>query len=61
VTCTVQIILEGLPERVQEVADALDKAMPDAFEWHNFASLSGDADIVLRGSGSREVAVSWPS
>ena len=56
-TCTVRIILEGLPERVQEVADVLDRAMPDAFEWHDFASLSGDADIVLRGSESREFAV----
>ena len=51
---TVRILLEGLPERVQEIADALDHAIPDGFEWQDFASASGEADIVLVGSSSRE-------
>ncbi len=52
-TYTVHIVLEGLPERVQEVADALDKALPNAFDWNDFASISGETDIVLKGSASR--------
>ena len=52
-TCTVSIVLKGPPERVQEIADTMDKAMPNAFEWHDFASRCGEVDIVLTGTGSR--------
>ena len=51
---TVRVVLEGLPEHVQEVADALDKAWPDTFDWHDFALFSGEATIVLKGSAYRE-------
>ena len=53
--CSIRIVLEGLPERVQELANTLDEALPDGFEWHDFADPSDGEHIVLRGSSSRQV------
>lgn len=55
VVSSVRIVLEGLPERVQELVDTLDEAIPDRFEWHDFAQPSDGTHIILRGSSSLDV------
>ncbi len=56
---TVQILLEGYPERVNAVASMLDKAAPDAFEWSALAVAGDEFQIRLRGVGrwGKEAAV----
>lgn len=53
-TCTVRVTLEGFPERVQEIADVLEQAIPNMFDWHDYAIVNGKAEIVLKGSTARE-------
>ena len=44
-----RVVLEGLPERVQETADALDHAFPGLLTWHQWAEPGRDHIIRLEG------------
>ena len=44
-----RIVLEGLPERVQETADVLDLAFPGLMTWCGFATLGQEHAIRLEG------------
>jgi uncharacterized protein YaiE (UPF0345 family) len=54
---TVRITLEGLPERVNEIADSLEALLPDTFEWQDFAAAGAGFEISLRGIGSWDLAL----
>ena len=41
----VSIILVGLPEKVQRVADALDQVLPGGVVWRDIAE-AGDNDVI---------------
>lgn len=43
------ITLAGLPERVHQIADALDRMVPDTFEWHDATVASDGFEILLKG------------
>jgi hypothetical protein len=45
-----QIVLKGLPEQVQELADMLDRLLPDAINWRSFAQPGQDHRVSLTGS-----------
>ncbi len=47
----VQIVLQGLPERVQRIADAIESALPGNVDWQVFADQRGPAEIRLEGVG----------
>ena len=47
-----QVVLEGLPERVQETADMLDRAFPGLMTWRRFAVPARDCVIRLEGVGA---------
>ena len=55
-SCKVRVTLEGLPERVHAVANALDDAMPDTFDWHDLAGAGEGFEILLKGTGMLEPA-----
>ena len=44
-----RIVLEGLPERVQEAADVLDQALPGLMTWRRFAEPRPDHMVRLEG------------
>lgn len=44
------IVLSGLPEQVQRVADAVDVAFPGSVDWVDFATLCGD-EVIVEGIG----------
>lgn len=52
-----QVILEGLPERVQEAADTLDRAFPGLMTWRRFAIPGQDCSIHLEGEAVARNAV----
>ena len=43
------ITLAGLPERVHQIADALDRMVPDTFEWHDAKVARDGFEILLEG------------
>lgn len=45
-------VLEGLPERVQEAADALDRAFPGLISWRRFAEQGRDYTVRLEGDAA---------
>lgn len=47
---TIKLVLEGLPERIQEVADTLDRAFPGAIDWSDVAKLGRDHTMRLEGA-----------
>ncbi len=51
------VVLEGLPERVQQTADVLDQAFPQLMTWRRFAAPSGNHGVRLEGAavGRNEV------
>ncbi len=60
------IVLEGLPERVQEIADVLDRECPGQLTWGRFANPGLDHVIRLEGkTAERHVEFCrpppWPS
>ena len=46
---TMKLVLEGLPERIQEVSDTLDRAFPGVIHWSDVAKLGRDHAIRLEG------------
>lgn len=46
---TMKLVLEGLPERIQEVADTLDRAFPEAIDWAVVAELGRGHTMRLEG------------
>ena len=46
------IVLEGLPERVQETADVLDRAFPGLMTWRRFAEPGRDHALRLEGEAA---------
>jgi hypothetical protein len=52
-----QVVLEGLPERVQETADTLDRAFPGLMTWRRFAIPGQDCSIRLEGEAVARNAV----
>ena len=46
------IVLEGLPERVQETADALDLVFPVLMTWCHFAGPGQDHPVRLEGKAA---------
>ena len=46
------VVLDGLPERVQETADLLDQALPGLITWRRFAEPGRDNAVRLEGKGS---------
>ena len=51
-----QIVLEGLPERVQEAADVLERAFPGLMTWRRFAEPRQDYAVRLEGEASERSA-----
>ena len=51
-SANMQVVLEGLPERVQETADMLDRAFPGLMTWQRFAIPARDCVIRLQGVGA---------
>ena len=49
-TSCMSIILIGLPEYVQRIADAVDVAFPDPVDWVDFAVHCGDR-VIVEGRG----------
>ena len=49
VSATMHIVLEGLPERVQETADVLDRAFPGLMTWCRFAEPGRDHAVTAGG------------
>lgn len=47
---TIKLVLEGFPERIQEVTDTLDRAFPGAIDWSDVAKLGRDHTMRLRGT-----------
>lgn len=47
---TIKLVLEGLPERIQEAADILDRALPGTIDWSDVAKLGRDHTIRLEGA-----------
>ena len=47
-----QIVLEGLPERVQEAADVLERAFPGLMTWRRFAEPRRDHAVRLEGEAA---------
>ncbi|RYE97256.1 MAG: hypothetical protein EOO77_39380 [Oxalobacteraceae bacterium] len=45
-----KLVLEGLPERIQEAADILDRAFPGAIDWSDVAKLGRDHTMRLEGA-----------
>jgi hypothetical protein len=45
----VEVLLHGLPEKIDLLTAALDQAFPDLFEWVEAAPASDQTNIVLRG------------
>ena len=43
------VVLEGLPERIQETADILDQAFPGLISWHRLAKLGPHHLMRLEG------------
>ncbi len=43
------IILEGLPEKVQRIADAIEDAFPDLVAWVQSDDETGDITIKIEG------------
>ena len=52
-----RVVLEGLPERVQEIADALDCAFPGLLTWLQWAEPDRDHRIHLEGVKSPSEAI----
>ncbi len=50
------IVLEGLPERVQETADVLDRAFPGLMTWRRFAEPGQDQAVRLEGDAIERAA-----
>ena len=48
-SATIKMVLEGLPERIQELADTLDRAFPEAIDWSVVAKLGRDHTMRLEG------------
>lgn len=46
------VVLEGLPERVQETADLLDRAFPGLMTWRRFAEPGRDHAVRLEGEAT---------
>ncbi|RYF16723.1 MAG: hypothetical protein EOO77_12235 [Oxalobacteraceae bacterium] len=51
-SANMQVVLEGLPECVQETADMLDRAFPGLMTWQRFAIPARDCVIRLQGVGA---------
>lgn len=49
---TMKVVLQGLPERIQEAADTLDRAFPGMINWRRQAKLGRDASMQLEGVAS---------
>jgi len=47
---TIKLVLEGLPERIQEAADTLDHALPGAMDWSDVTKLGRDHTMRLEGA-----------
>ncbi len=51
-----QIVLEGLPERVQEAADVLERAFPGLMTWRRFAEPRRNHAVRLEGEAAERNA-----
>lgn len=52
-SATVQILVEGSPEVVQRIADAIEMAMPEFIEWNDDAAAECTAGrLCLKGAGA---------
>ena len=49
-TSFISIVLMGLPEYVQRIADAVDVALLGPVDWGHFAALCGD-EVIVQGRG----------
>ena len=49
----IHVVLEGLPERVQEIADVLDRAFPAVMNWRRSAEHGRDHTVRLEGDAER--------
>lgn len=47
---TIKLVLEGLPERIQQAADTLDHAFPGAIDWSDVVTLGRDQTMRLEGA-----------
>lgn len=47
----IRVIVEGLPEEVQRMADALEASFPGALSWHDQGETSGSNFISVSGVG----------
>ena len=56
VNAPMQIVLEGLPERVQEAADALDRMFPGLVTWRRFAEPRRGHAVRLEGEAAERHA-----
>ena len=45
-----KLVLEGLPERIQEAADILDRAFPGAIAWSDVTKLGRNHTMRLEGA-----------
>ncbi|RYF10257.1 MAG: hypothetical protein EOO77_21900 [Oxalobacteraceae bacterium] len=50
----VTVIIQGLPENVQWIADALECVVPGAISWHDCAQPLAAGLIAIMGVGRRE-------
>ena len=49
----VRVRIQGLPEDVQWIADALETAIPGAMDWQSFAQTQCDCLIEISGIGQK--------
>jgi hypothetical protein len=49
------IILEGLPERVQETANVLDQLFPGLMIWRRFAEPGRNCSVRLEGKTAEQI------
>lgn len=48
-SATMTVVLEGLPERLQEAADTLDRAFPGTINWRHQVKLGRDHSMQVKG------------